>query len=197
MDNAGTAESKGILIVDDDPDTHQLLMIALKETGRYLESAFDGIEGLRKFEEARWDLVITDVIMPGMDGMELLQRMRSMRPETPVVVMTVDSTPEKIMSAIRDNAYSWFRKPFAAQDVREMVDSALAAPRLEDDIEVLSASPRWLELRLRCDLETARRALHFVREMDPGLPQAERELRSRMGLQSRTETHDHAKEEKK
>jgi DNA-binding response OmpR family regulator len=175
MDSVGIPELKRILIVDHDPDVHHLLTSALKDTGHHLETAFDGIEGLKKFEQVRWDLVITDVIMPGMDGMELLGRMRSIRPETPVVIMTGDSTAEKIMSAIRDNAFSWFRKPFAAQEVRDMVDSALAAPRLEDDIEVLSASPRWLELRLRCDLETATRALHFVREMEPGLPEAERE----------------------
>lgn len=176
MNVAATPETKRILIVDDDPDVHRLLAMALRETGCYLESAFDGIEGLKKFENAHWDLVITDVIMDGIDGMELLRRVRSMRPETPVVVMTVDSTAEKIATAIRDNAFSWFRKPFAPQAVREMVDSALAEARLQDDIEVLSASPRWLELRLRCDLEAATRALHFVREMDPGLPEKEREM---------------------
>jgi len=89
--------------------------------------------------------------------------------------MTVDSTAEKIVSAIRGNAFSWFRKPFELQAVREMVESALTKSRLKYDIEVLSASPRWLELRLRCDLETATRALQFVREMEPELPEAERE----------------------
>jgi anti-sigma regulatory factor (Ser/Thr protein kinase) len=110
-----------------------------------------------------------------MDGMELLERVHRLRPETPVVVMTVDSTAEKIISAIRDNAFSWFRKPFATQAVRDMVASALENPRLKDDIEVLSATPRWLELRLRCDMETATRALHFVREMEQGLPESERD----------------------
>ena len=76
MDSAVVPGAKRVLIVDDDPDVHDLLRIALKETGRYLESAFDGIEGLKKFEAAHWDLVITDVIMPGMDGMELLERIR-------------------------------------------------------------------------------------------------------------------------
>src|SRR5439155_6510467 len=119
MGNADMAETKRILIVDDDPDVHQLLTIALKETGRYLESAFDGLEGLRKFEAAHWDLVITDVIMPGMDGMELLEHIRKLRPEVPVVVMTVDSTAEKIVLAIRENAFAWFRKPFTTHAVLE------------------------------------------------------------------------------
>ncbi len=168
-------DTQRILIVDDDPDIHQLLVIALRQTGRYIESAFDGLEGLKKFEEARWDLVITDVIMPGIDGMELLDRIHIIRPETPVVVMTVASTAEKIVTAILDNAFSWFRKPFTPQAVRDMVESALTGPRLKDDIVVLSASPRWLELRLRCNVETAARALHFVREMDPELPESVRE----------------------
>ena len=106
MDTADTFEAKRILIVDDDPDVHDLLTVALRDTGRYLECASDGVEGLKKFEGGRWDLVITDVIMPHMDGMELLARVHSLRPETPVVVMTVDSTAEKIVSAIRDNAFS-------------------------------------------------------------------------------------------
>src|SRR5580658_7883602 len=114
MDSADLTDGKRILIVDDDPDVHDLLEIALKDTGRHIESAFDGIEGLKKLEGAHWDLVITDVIMPGMDGMELIEHMRRMRPETPVVVMTVDSTAEKIVSAIREKAFSWFRKPFDA-----------------------------------------------------------------------------------
>ncbi len=90
--------------------------------------------------------------------------------------MTVDSTAEKIVSAIRDQAFSWFRKPFTTEAVRQMVDSALAGPMPADDIEVISASPRWLELRLRCDVEIcAARALHFVSEMDPDLPESDRE----------------------
>ena len=68
MDGADMPEAKRILIVDDDPDVHQLLQKALEETGCYLESAFDGLEGLKKIEDANWDLIITDVIMAGMDG---------------------------------------------------------------------------------------------------------------------------------
>ena len=99
-------EAKRILIVDDDPDVHRLLTFALKETGCYVDSAFDGMEGLKKVEDAPWDLVMTDVIMERMDGLELLERVRTIRPDTPVVVMTVDSTAEKIVTAIRGNARS-------------------------------------------------------------------------------------------
>jgi DNA-binding response OmpR family regulator len=168
-----THETKRILIVDDDPDIHRLLSAALRDNGRYFESAYDNHEGIRKVESASWDLVITDVKINGIDGMELLQRVRGICPGTPVVVMTVDTTAEKIVSAIRGNAFSWFRKPFATQAVREVVDNALAAAGIEDEIQVISATPRWLELRLRARLNTATRALHFLRQIETGLSEAE------------------------
>src|SRR5579862_772220 len=104
--------TKRILIVDDDPHIHHLLSAALTENGRYFESAYDGLEGLEKFQGTAWDLVITDITMNGIDGLELLRRAHVIRPQTPVVVMTVDTTAERIVSAIRSNAFSWVRKPF-------------------------------------------------------------------------------------
>jgi CheY-like chemotaxis protein/anti-sigma regulatory factor (Ser/Thr protein kinase) len=175
MDGAEKSALKRILIVDDDPDVHQFLSKVLGGMNCYLESAFDGLQGLKKIEEAHWDLVIDDVIMPAMDGLELLERARLIRPAMPVIVMTVESTAEKIVLAIREHAFSWLQKPFAKDEMRELVEEALAAPRLEGDIQVISAGPRWLELRLRCDMKTAGRALNFLREMEHGLAEAERE----------------------
>ncbi len=175
MENNETPFPKRVLIVDDDPDIHQFLDIALKDSGCYIESAFDGREALAKIEAHDWDVVITDVIMPRMDGMELLDHVRKLRPQLPVLVMTVDSTSEKIVTAIRDHAFAWLQKPFTREAVADLVSVALAGPPPEGDVEVISASPRWLELRIRCDMKTAWRALHFLREMDHGLPEEERE----------------------
>ena len=62
---------KRILIVDDDPDVHDLLTAALHVNDRQIESAYDGLEGLRRVAAAAYDLVITDVNMPGLDGIAL------------------------------------------------------------------------------------------------------------------------------
>ena len=164
-----------ILIVDDDPDVHQLLRAALQTTGRQIESAYDGLEGLRSVEAAAYDLVMTDVNMPGMDGMTLTERVRAVRPETRVVVMTVASTPENIIRAIQERAFSYFSKPFTTSAVAEMVERALSSKPSEDDIEVLSARPNWLGLRLRCKMDTGDRILQFLREMGMTFPPAERE----------------------
>ena len=169
------AELKRILIVDDDPDVHAMLMVALQTEDRQIESAFDGLEGLQRVQQDHWDLVITDVLMPGMDGMTLLERIHALRPATRVVVMTVASTAENIITGIRDHAYAWFGKPFTLAAVREMVDRALAGDAAEGDIEVISSSPQWLGLKLRCKMETAARIVQFLREMEKGLPEDEQE----------------------
>ncbi len=169
------SDLKRILIVDDDPDVHELLRVALQTGDRQIESAYDGLEGLRSIEAAAFDLVVTDVNMPGMDGMALTERVREVRPDTPVVVMTVASTPENVIRAIQERAFSFFSKPFTTSLVAEMVERALSSKASEDDIEVLSARPDWLELRLRCKLETADRILQFLREMGVPLPADEQE----------------------
>ena len=164
-----------ILIVDDDPDVQKLLEIALQAPDRELQSAYDGLAALRCIETAPYDLVMTDLNMPGLDGMKLLERIRELRPATRVVVMTVESTPENIIRAIRERAFSYLSKPFTMAEAAELAQHALASTPSADDIQVLSACPPWLSLRVRCKLETADRILQFLREMNTGLLAAEEE----------------------
>ena len=168
-------DTKRILIVDDDRDVHKLLVAAIKSSDRAIDNAYDGLEGLQFVETAPYDLVLTDVNMPKLDGMALLERIRRIRPRTRVLVMTVANTPESVIRAIREQAFAYFSKPFTLNAIEEMVGRALASGASEDDIEVLSARPNWLELRLRCKLEAADRILQFLREMRTGIPPAEEE----------------------
>jgi CheY-like chemotaxis protein len=169
------ANAKRILIVDDDPDVHQLLIAALAAPDREIESAFDGISGFHRVEGAPYDLVITDVNMPELDGMALLQRIRQIRPDVRVVVMTVASTPENITRAIQAQAFAYFSKPFTISAVSDMAERALTSMPGEDDIQVLSAAPHWVGLRLRCKIETGDRIVQFMRELGMGLTPREQE----------------------
>jgi len=161
--------------VDDDPNVHQLLAAALQAPDRHIDSAADGLQGLARVQAAPYDLVITDVTMPGLNGLELLERIHKIRPDTRVVVMTVASTPEDIIRALREQAFTYLSKPFTIPAVRQMVATALESTPSGDDIEMLSARPNWLSLRLRCKAETADRILQFLREIAMDLPAKERE----------------------
>ena len=154
-----------LLVVDDDPDIHLLLAAALAPLGCRIDSAYDGIEGLQRLASASYDLVLTDVCMPGLDGLELLTRIQKQSPSTPVVVMTAQNTPETVARSIREKAFTYFSKPFSTTTVADLVARALENPVGRDDIEILSARPNWIALRLRCKLEIADRLVQFFREL--------------------------------
>ena len=164
-----------ILVVDDDPDIHVLLGAILKDAGFGMTSALSGAEGLERLEAGAYDLVLTDVRMPGLDGLELLQRIHERCPGTPVVVMTAQNTSDNLIRSIRERAFAYFSKPFSPAAVVDMVNRALDSPAQGDDIEVLSAKPGWIALQLRCKLETANRLLQFMRELSVELPVEEQE----------------------
>jgi CheY-like chemotaxis protein/anti-sigma regulatory factor (Ser/Thr protein kinase) len=172
---ASCGASKRILIADDDPDVHALLRAALESPGRQIDSVYDGQAALRAVETTAYDLVLTDLNMPGLDGMTLLERIREVRPSTRAVVMTVANAPENVVRAIRERAFSYFSKPFTLSAVQEMVERALSGSDAADDIQLLSARPHWLGLRLRCKMETAGRIVQFIRELGMGLSAAEQD----------------------
>jgi CheY-like chemotaxis protein/anti-sigma regulatory factor (Ser/Thr protein kinase) len=164
-----------ILVVDDDPDIHVLLATILRDAGYHIDSAFNGLEGLERLQAGLYNLVLTDVLMPGLDGLELLQRIQERCPSTPVVVMTASKTPDNLIRSIREMAFSYFSKPFSPSAVVEMVGRALQSPPEPDDIEVLSARPRWIALQLRCKLAVADRLLQFLHELPLELPAEEQD----------------------
>jgi CheY-like chemotaxis protein/anti-sigma regulatory factor (Ser/Thr protein kinase) len=164
-----------LLVVDDEVATHEVLAAALSRKDWQINDAYDGLEGLACVEARSYDLVLTDIHMPGIDGLELLRRIREIRPEVKVMVMTADSTPDNVVRAIREQAFSYFSKPFSPEAVADLIAQAVNTHHWEDDIEVLSAAPQWVSLRLRCKMETADRLMQFVREMGTNFPPAERD----------------------
>lgn len=166
---------KNILVVDDDPAIHELLHAVLESPEWHVETAHDGLEGLARLKAKAYDLVLTDVRMPGMDGLELLKRIRRERPGTKVIVMTAQSTPENIIRSLRDQAFSYFSKPFSPNAVADIVTQAIESQKCEDDIRVLSALPAWIALEVRCRLEVTDRLVQFMSELKMDLPASDRE----------------------
>jgi len=110
--------SKRILVVDDYSPTRDLIRDALSQSGHYeISEAENGIEALDRIRESPFDLVISDVMMPVMGGMELLNRLRSINPDTAVIMMTAQPALDLTVSAMKKGAVDFLKKPFNIDDL--------------------------------------------------------------------------------
>lgn len=119
-----------ILVVDDEARMRRVLQMMLEENGHQVNMAGDGEEALNKIKEANLDLVITDMKMPGKDGLELLRHIRRIDEELPVIVMTAYGTVSTAVEAMRAGAYDYILKPFDLEEMKAVVGRALAMQKL-------------------------------------------------------------------
>lgn len=127
-----------LLIVDDEPDMLRLLRRSIgQDMDCRVISAGSGAEALERFAESRADLCLLDIRMPGMDGMELLERLRSQAPQLTVVMMTAYGAIEVAVEAIRKGAYDFITKPFDHDELVHRLTKALERGRLLQENLVL------------------------------------------------------------
>lgn len=122
--------ARPILVVDDEPSMRNALFEALTRQGHAVDLAENGEEALVKFKAHPYDMVITDVRMPKLDGMELLRELNRLSPQTPVLVISGYGTVESAVDAMREGAFDYILKPFSLELIEETVDRALnSSPR--------------------------------------------------------------------
>src|SRR5262247_3400707 len=114
-----------VLVVDDEPDMVENCARILKRAGYQCLTATDPQRGLALVEAERPDLLLTDLKMPGMDGIEVLRRAREMDPALPVIVITAFSTIESAVAAIKDGAFDYLPKNFSVDQLRVAVERGL------------------------------------------------------------------------
>lgn len=132
--NTITAKKQSILVVDDDISTRSLVVDAMAQSCLYtVTEACDGVEGLHKLEESHFDLVICDVMMPGMNGMDLLDRIRELDPTTHTILITAYPTIDLTVSAMKTGAVDFLAKPFNIDDLICKVDVYLRAKAIMDE----------------------------------------------------------------
>jgi len=164
-----------LLIADDDPSVHELVQAMLAGTGWQAESVLGGREALNKLREEQYDILLTDILMPEMDGLELLAEVGRTYLGFPVVMMTVKNTPARILESLRRDAAAYIAKPFSRDGLLTTLSSALTHSSNAGDIKILSDKPNWISLQIRCRLATADRLAQFVRELPSELEPAQRE----------------------
>jgi DNA-binding response OmpR family regulator len=165
---------QSVLCVDDDRSVLELVSALLENEGLTVETAGSAAEALQKFSPERFGLVLLDLGLPDVHGLELLETLSTLRGPTKFVILTADGTAESVLGAVRENAYDYIRKPFNPTGLVDVVKKALSATSYPD-IEVISAKPEWLELSLPCTREAADRIEHFVRQLKSDLPDDVRE----------------------
>ncbi|MBV8672121.1 MAG: ATP-binding protein [Acidobacteriaceae bacterium] len=129
-----------------------------------LDCARDNEEALALVEKSAFDLVITDEASSGREDVELLRRIRLVRPHTRLIIITDRSTPADVIAAMRAGAFSYLTKPLSTGALEEVLQLAIELPACDDAIEVLSGTDAWIRLSVRCDVSTANRLQQFVRE---------------------------------
>ena len=157
-----------ILVVDDEPLKRITLQIELSEQGYEVYEAADGLSARRIFESKPIDVVVTDVRMPGMNGLDLLSSLKQIRPEVEVILMTAYATVDTAVLAIKRGAYDYITKPFTTQELLAKLDRlfAVRTPLESDDgvdtfgrLVARSASMKRLFTQLRAVADTDRTIL--------------------------------------
>jgi len=126
--------SKGIIhIIDDEPVIHDVLAHLLTSEGYEVEISASGEEALEKFPSRSFDVILLDLLMPGMDGIEVLRRIKKIDPLTGVIIITAYGSVESAIAAMKIGALDYVQKPFKHDDLLLAVEKAIERKRLQDE----------------------------------------------------------------
>lgn len=149
-----------ILIVDDEKGIREFLEIMLKKEGYVVSSASSGEEAIKLFHGDSYDLVISDIRMKGMDGVELLKKVKEINPDAIVLMVTAYASVDTAIDAMKAGAYDYLTKPFKIDEVKHIIKNALDRKRLETEnillkkelktkysfANLIGSSPKMLEI---------------------------------------------------
>lgn len=143
------SDQRLVLVVEDDPDTLNLLKLTLRRAGMNVVGALDGKQAIRKWTEANPNIVLLDIMMPEMDGWETLSQLRAVT-DAPIIIVSALSQNDNIVRGLRGGADDYVTKPFQTNEVVARVEAAMRrAGPLEQ-----SSSLLFPEHELAIDLDT-------------------------------------------
>jgi DNA-binding NtrC family response regulator len=132
-----TAQKQMILVVEDEPKMRRLLELQLGEEGFDLRTAADAETGLQLLNKEKFDLIVTDFKLPGMNGLEFLQAAKRVNAEIPVVIMTAHGTIESAVEAMKNGASDYVLKPFSLAELVLVIRKELASTLLRQENRTL------------------------------------------------------------
>ncbi|MGN6258563.1 MAG: response regulator [Solirubrobacterales bacterium] len=142
--------SARILLVDDEQSIQTLLSYPLRKDGYHVTSALDGSEALRRFEEGRFDLVILDLMLPQMGGVEVCRALRS-RSQVPIIMLTAKGSETDKVAGLEVGADDYITKPFSMREFRSRVKAALRRSRMVERVATEDEAIETGELKIDFD----------------------------------------------
>jgi DNA-binding NtrC family response regulator len=165
---------KSILVVDDEKNILLTMSQSLEALDISVQTAASGEEALQKLREGSFGLVFLDLKMPGMDGMEVLSRIKKDWPKIRVIIITAHGTIESAVEAMKLGAVDFIQKPFSPDDIRELAKSVLERETLDEDRAVDYRD--LIEIVKRCitdqNFAAARETVRRAIAADPRQPEA-------------------------
>jgi DNA-binding NtrC family response regulator len=143
-----------VMVVDDEENIRDVLSSYLNSLGYDVVTANDGEDGLSKFKRSGFDLIISDLLMPTVDGLELLKKVRELDKEVIFLMITGYPSIETAVEAIKKGAYDYITKPFHMEDVKIRIERAFEKKNLKERLStiqgfawaLLFSIPIWLIL---------------------------------------------------
>ncbi len=142
-----------ILIVDDELSMREFLKILLEKDGHQVEMAADASSALSAASQNTFDLVISDIRMPRMTGLELLAELKKDQPDLPVIMITAFASPEDAVNAMKNGAFDYITKPFKIDEIKKVIKSATTRkererPDAPDDlfVDIIGQSPEMIKI---------------------------------------------------
>ncbi len=154
-----------ILVIDDDETIRESLMILLSSRGHVVELATDGDEGLKKFHDCRPDLVMSDVRMNNLSGIEVLKAIKREDVNTPVIIMTAFGDMDSVIEAMKYGAFDYLEKPFATSDVESLIARAIETRSLEAGLDVTGSAEPELNTQRRTIIGRSRGIIDVLKKI--------------------------------
>lgn len=124
-----SAQPAHILVVDDDKNQRGMLVFALETCGYRVTAAAGGVEALQLAASGDFDACVCDVMMPGLDGVQTLERLREAAPRMKVIMATAYATPQTAVKSKKLGAFNYLAKPYEMNDLLDVVERALREGR--------------------------------------------------------------------
>ncbi|MDD5766368.1 MAG: response regulator [Candidatus Marinimicrobia bacterium] len=165
---------KSILIVDDEKNIRLTLSQSLEVLKAEVDTAVNGEEALAKLKEKDFNLILLDLKMPGIDGIEVLRQIREIRPDIRVIIITAHGTIDSAVETIKLGAVDFIQKPFAPNEIRELVSRVIDRDQIDKQKVADYASSIEFAKKCICErhFDASIEHLRAAISLDPSRPEA-------------------------